>query len=73
MCFFFSETHWRSSCRLLLLESLGSVLLVVVKDHQSRVDFPHRQLIVCRMTFSSTRWTLDGAREAKMLLSELVD
>lgn len=69
----FSETHWRSSCGLLLLlESLGSVLLVVVKDHQGRIDFPHRQLIVCGMTVSYTRWTLDGARrEAKMLLSEL--
>lgn len=33
---------------LLLLESLGTILLVVVKDHESCVDFPHSQLVVWR-------------------------
>lgn len=68
-----TRTHRRSSCGLqLLLEPLGSVLLVVVEDHQSRVDFPHRQLIVCRMRVRSTRGTLDGARgAAKVPLCEL--
>lgn len=34
---------WRS---LLLLESLGSVLLIVVENHQSSIDLPYSQFII---------------------------
>lgn len=32
---------WPSWRLLLLLESLGTILFIIVKNHESRVDFPH--------------------------------
>lgn len=50
---------------LLLLESFGTILLIVVKDHESCVDFPHSQLIVwrgeSRVRHSSSIRAVDGA------------
>lgn len=38
---------WPSGRLLLLLQSLGAILFIVVKNHESRIDFSHRQLVVC--------------------------
>lgn len=43
----FSRSYLRSGWRLLLLlESLGTILFTKVKNHESCVNFPHRQLVV---------------------------
>lgn len=43
----FGLVYLNSSRRmLLLLKSFGSILLIVVEDHEGRIDFPHSQLIV---------------------------
>lgn len=43
----FPHFHYLWPSGRLLLESLGAVLFIVVKNHESRIDFSHRQLVVC--------------------------
>lgn len=43
----FLHFHYLWPSGRLLLESLGAVLFIVVKNHESRIDFSHRQLVVC--------------------------